>query len=58
MESVNEYVSKHVRKFKDNLSGVERVAQLIDYAEKNPRIVAEIYLGYYQIIKDLVNRHQ
>lgn len=54
MESVNEYASRHVQEFKAKISGVERVARLIDYAEKNPRLVAEIYLGYYQIIKDLV----
>jgi len=54
MRSVIELALQNVQEFKRNIFGVERVAQVIEFAENNPRLVAEIYLGYYQIIKDLV----
>lgn len=54
MESVNQLATKHIQQFKEGMNGVDRVARMVDYAEKNPKLVAKIYLGYYKIIKDMI----
>lgn len=55
MTRAKEYGSRCVADFMAMMEGVDRVGKTIDYAKENPVKVAEIYYGYYSIIRDLVN---